>query len=152
MLVYRISRTKYSDDLSGLGARMYGGRWNRPGLAALYTSQNRALALLELIVHFNSKDALKLDYEFIVLKLEDNQIVSLVDEVTTYFQSGIEYPCKEKTESLFINENVFAIRVPSVIVPQEHNVILNPAHDLMKDVSIVSKEKVMLDGRLDLKH
>ncbi|MHB8148190.1 MAG: RES domain-containing protein, partial [Vulcanimicrobiaceae bacterium] len=33
--------------LSGEGARLYGGRWNTPGVAALYASSSLALALLE---------------------------------------------------------------------------------------------------------
>lgn len=47
MRVYRIAKTKYIRDLSGTGARIYGGRWNKKGLGILYTSENRALATVE---------------------------------------------------------------------------------------------------------
>jgi RES domain-containing protein len=148
MEVFRISRSKYTNDLSGEGARLYGGRWNRPGLSALYTSQSRALALLELIVHFNSADALRLDYEFLTLDIEDSMIVSLCEEVEIYNKENKIFPCREKTEMLFIKQNVLGIRVPSVIIPQECNVIINPMHDWMKSVKILKKESVVIDKRL----
>jgi RES domain-containing protein len=148
MEVFRISRSKYTNDLSGEGARLYGGRWNRPGLSALYTSQSRALALLELIVHFNSADALRLDYEFLTLDIEDSMIVSLCEEVEIYNKENKIFPCREKTEMLFIKQNVLGIRVPSVIIPQECHIIINPVHDWMKSVKILKKESVVIDKRL----
>jgi RES domain-containing protein len=51
MEVYRIATTRYSHDLTGIGARLYGGRWNQKGTAMLYTSKSRALAALEFLVH-----------------------------------------------------------------------------------------------------
>ena len=54
MRVYRIAKTKYIRDLSGTGARMYGGRWNKKGVGILYTSENRALATVEYLVHVSS--------------------------------------------------------------------------------------------------
>jgi|GEM_PF-4679954 len=65
MIVYRIAQTKYAQDITGSGAKKYGGRWNRPGVAALYTSQQRSLCMLELLVHFNAQAAFKQDYSFI---------------------------------------------------------------------------------------
>ena len=50
MTRYRVVRRKYAD-LSGEGARLYGGRFNPPGIPAVYSSQNIALALLEILVH-----------------------------------------------------------------------------------------------------
>jgi RES domain-containing protein len=148
MEVYRISRSKYANDLSGEGARLYGGRWNRPGLSALYTSQSRALALLELIVHFNSADALRLDYEFISLNIEDSMIVSLCEEVKGYEAQNKIFPFREKTEVLFLEQQVLAIKVPSVIIPQECNIIINPIHHWMNSLKILQKERVVIDKRL----
>lgn len=51
MRVYRIAKTKYIHDLSGAGARIYGGRWNNKGVGLLYTSENRALATVEHLGH-----------------------------------------------------------------------------------------------------
>lgn len=148
MEVYRICRSKYSNDLSGEGAKLYGGRWNRPGIAALYSSESRALALLELIVHFNSADALRLDYEFLALSIDETQIVSLCEEVQDYEAANKIFPYRERTEVLFFEKEVLAIKVPSVIIPQECNIIINPMHQGMKSIRILAKVKVMIDKRL----
>ena len=77
MELYRISQTKYIDDINGTGSKKYGGRWNKPGVAALYTSQARSLAMLELIVHFASKQAFTQEYSFINLELNQDLVVNL---------------------------------------------------------------------------
>ena len=51
MIVFRIAKQEFVHDLSGTGARLYGGRWNSKGSSMLYTSENRALAMLETMVH-----------------------------------------------------------------------------------------------------
>ncbi|MCA9448346.1 MAG: RES family NAD+ phosphorylase, partial [Candidatus Omnitrophica bacterium] len=55
MEVFRVAREAYKTDLSGTGARINGGRWNSPGKAVLYTSENRSLAILETLVHITSR-------------------------------------------------------------------------------------------------
>ncbi len=51
MRVYRLSKKKYREDLSGRGAEIAGGRWNSAGVALLYTGENRALCTAEIAVH-----------------------------------------------------------------------------------------------------
>ena len=51
MIVYRLCKEKYINDLSGYGAEINGGRWNNKGIPALYTACSRALAVLEVAVH-----------------------------------------------------------------------------------------------------
>jgi RES domain-containing protein len=51
MIVYRIADCKYVNDLSGLGAAKYGGRWNSKETYMVYTAQSASLALLETVVH-----------------------------------------------------------------------------------------------------
>lgn len=148
MLVYRITRKKYAQDMSGEGAKLYGGRWNRPGVAALYTSEHRSLALLELIVHFNTSSAMHLDYEFLSIEIDDRKIVNADIKENTESDSGeLQWLT---TERYFFEDNALAIRVPSVIIPQEFNVIINPVHSEISGVSIKNSEKVMIDKRLKL--
>ena len=148
MLLYRISKEKYIRDLSGEGARIYGGRWNRPGVSALYTSQHRSLALLELLVHFTSKKALKNNYSFISLEVPDNEITEISkDEIPTDLHKTNNRKLWEITELYFFDKNTLALKVPSVLVKNEFNVILNPSHANYKNINILDTESAFLDER-----
>jgi len=59
MLVYRIVKSlSHADDISGIGAYKYGGRWNNKGIFMLYASMNSSLAYLENLVHFDESNLL----------------------------------------------------------------------------------------------
>ncbi|MCY7360451.1 MAG: RES family NAD+ phosphorylase, partial [Ignavibacteria bacterium] len=53
MIVYRISKSKFAEDLSGTGAAMFAARWNSVGTYMLYTSESSALSILENMVHYD---------------------------------------------------------------------------------------------------
>jgi RES domain-containing protein len=148
MLVYRIARDSYINDFSGEGARLYGGRWNRPGLAVLYTSQARSLALLELLVHFSSISAMQQSYHYAVLEVPDEFIVELPTDclpkdILLYNQAELW----SLTDHYFLLENTLALRVPSVLVNGEYNYLLNPAHALYKKIRCLSIDNAVLDER-----
>ncbi len=149
MNVFRISRTKYINDLSGEGAKLYGGRWNRPGVAMLYTSQARSLAMLELIVHLNASSAFNLDYSFISLKIPDESIMDLGKKFykDVKLTNGFEEFWKI-SDSYFSNQKLLALRVPSIIIPEEFNILLNPTHRDFVKVQINEVNSVVLDRRL----
>ena len=147
--VYRITRSKYKNDLSGEGARLYGGRWNRPGVAALYTSETRSLALLELIVHFNSVAALKMDYVFMTLEIDESFIENIeLKQLPKDFISFNNSKLWAITDEMFFKKDKFAIRVPSVLVPQEYNIIINPFHHQADFLKVMETENAVLDERL----
>lgn len=68
MILWRLCRAPFAD-LSGEGARQYGGRWNSPGLAAVYLAEHPALALLEVRVHLDIPAAL-LPPDYVMLAIE----------------------------------------------------------------------------------
>lgn len=149
MTVYRITKEQYADDLSGQGAYLYGGRWNKPGTYALYTSEARSLALLELLVHFNSHAALKHSYLFISLSIPETQILTINSSVLDGNSSLLNNEkLWQTTEDHFLNLACLAIRVPSVIVPDEYNVIINPLHPEMSKLKIIQKQPITIDPRL----
>lgn len=149
MELFRITREEYADDLTGTGAKKYGGRWNRPGLAALYTSEARSLALLELLVHFNSIAALRQNYVFITLEIDEGKISTIQDfELPKNLISFNNERLWQITDDYFLEKNTLAFRVPSVIIPMEYNVILNPNHPDLKNVRKIRQESAILDNRL----
>lgn len=148
MIVYRLSLEKYSHDLSGAGARRYGGRWNDPGFAALYTTENISLAVLEILVH---ADKNHIPPHYMILKIELPSTIDLVEISTSKLKKNLK---DDLDISRFIgnefirNKQSLALKVPSAIVEEEHNFILNPAHPDMKKIKIKWTKPFRFDKRL----
>ena len=71
MFVYRLSREKYKDELSGYGASLNGQRWNSKGTKVIYTAQTRALANSEVAVHI-PLGILPKDYYMVIIEIPDH--------------------------------------------------------------------------------
>ena len=148
MKVYRIAKTLYVNDLSGEGARLHGGRWNRPGVPVLYTSQARSLALLELIVHFAAYNAIKDSFSFLSLEIPDVEIISIDNQLLKGNKFDLNnQKLWEISEHYFFKENVLGIKVPSILIPEESNIILNPFHPNFKQIKKISIDSIDLDER-----
>jgi len=142
--VYRISRTKFIRDLTGFGAKMYGGRWNHKGIPVLYTAENRSLAILELMVNFNSRDAFNLDYSIAKINIPESQIIPISEKEIGKMKS------QDITKFYFFEKNALILKVPSAIIPQEFNFLINPQHSLYSNVFIDDLEDFELDKRLKI--
>ncbi len=127
MIVYRIAREQYAEDLTGTGARLHGGRWNSKGIALLYTAENRALAAMELAVRIDLND-LPMDLMLVSIRLPEGS----VPEEVSPFQGWDQHPPGIETQlygSAFVSRGEdLAMRAPSVVVRGEYNVLINPAH------------------------
>ena len=148
MKVYRIAKTLYVNDLSGEGARLHGGRWNRPGVPVLYTSQARSLALLELIVHFAAYNAIKDSFSFLSLEIPDVEIISIDNQLLKGNKFDLNnQKLWEISEYYFFKENVLGIKVPSILIPEESNIILNPFNPNFNQIKKISIDSIDLDER-----
>lgn len=143
MLLYRIARTKFANDLSGISAKLYGGRWNSAGFPALYTSATRSLALLENMVH--SIGIVKDDFSLITLFLPEEYSILNV-ELNSLPQGWNDSPASNEVVTIGNNflaaRNFVGMAVPSAIIPGEYNVILNPEHEAYKNLQLLSIEKL----------
>ncbi len=150
MLLYRIGREEFIKDTSGIGAQMYGGRWNRVGIAALYTSEYRSLAVLEIIVHFNSKAAFAQNYQFALFEIEDDLIIDIPKrDLPKNWQTFSNDQLSKILEKHFFTKKILALRVPSAVIGEERNIILNPKHpDFATKMKVIKFEKVNFDKRL----
>ncbi len=149
MKVYRLSRRKYASDLTGSGAERAGGRWNSRGIAAIYTSETRALCALEVAVHL-PLNLTPADYCVITLYVPDENIL-IVDQndLPKGWNSVPHSDSSQKFGDRFLRGNVWlAIRLPSAIVPEEFNVILNPKHQEIGKVKILDMSDFPFDDRL----
>lgn len=150
MKLYRLSRRKYAKDLSGTGAKLNGGRWNSKGNEAFYTAEHISLAKLEVAVHMNL-DLIPDDYCLVELELPDNSKIQTlkISELPKHWDC---IPYAKATQMIgdnFLYETRFlALKVPSAIVHQEHNVILNPQHPDYAKVKVLKVEEFRFDERL----
>jgi RES domain-containing protein len=146
--VYRITACKYIDDLSGEGAYRYGARWNKKGTRILYTAENAALAMLEALAHITM---LSVAEPYCMARLSIPESWELVQESDLPSQWK-DQPPPDMLASLgtdFVQAaKTLALKVPSVLVPDNFNVLINPLHPLFKEVKVIAVSKVSFDQRL----
>jgi len=151
MDIYRIAQEKYADDLSGNGAWLYGGRWNSEGFYVIYAASSRSLALLEILAHTPSKMLRENEYSLITLSIQ--LITPHLKIEHSQLQAGWNAPdirlFTQKTGDQFLTgQQNLLLSVPSVIVPEENNFLINPNHMDMKKVKISFKRKISFDNRI----
>jgi RES domain-containing protein len=143
--VYRlVRRERAADVLSGDGARLYGGRWNPPGSAVVYASESRALAVLETFVHL-TLEARHMHFLLYAITLPPRV------RLQRHAQAGLQRarrPSREIGRAWIDGGAALALVVPSVLVPQETNYVLNVRHPQFAQVRIGKPERFSFDERL----
>lgn len=150
MRIFRIAKTKYIDDLSGEGARLYGGRWNKVGDAMLYFAQNISLSLLEIIVHVDYEE-LPLEYSFVEVEIPDSSIkkIQSIDFIKPKWSTEAAVNQLQMLGSNWLKKNDgLAMKVPSAVLHHECNILINPSHKDFGKLKIIRTEKVDFDPRL----
>lgn len=150
MIVYRIAKAKYIRDLSGAGARLYGGRWNHKGIAVIYTSETRALATVELLVHL-PLSMVPNDLSIASIEIPAH-IVPKEIPTADLPANWRNYPAPAVLADLgtrwALSKETLLLRVPSVVVEHEFNILLNPSHPDISHITIPHVENYSLDDRL----
>lgn len=148
MLVYRITGKKHAGDLSGIGAAMFGGRWNKKGSPVLYTGENKEIALLETIVH--TPPLLIPALDILTLEIPDDSINSI--QISELPDNWALYPApvilSEIGEQWIREGKTIALKVPSCIIHSAHNYILNCRHAQYHKVRLVDRSSFKFDSRL----
>lgn len=144
MILYRVTAAEFAGNLSGGGARRYGGRWNPLGVPALYTSNSTALCLLEILV--NVKSPYLPSFHRVVIEVPDELIRP---EAPVFFADPGQsraYGLRWLSEGLWVGMKV----VSSVLAssPDAFNLILNPRHPEFGRVRIVENSPLPIDPRL----
>ena len=150
MNIYRITKTQYVNDLSGEGARLFGGRWNKPGDGMIYFSQNLSLCLLEIIVHVDYA-ALPLDYSFLEVEIPDSSIKNIqsIDFIEPKWSTEAAVNKLQMLGSSWLKKKEsLAMRVPSAVMHHENNILVNPSHKDFGKLKIIKIGKMDFDPRL----
>lgn len=148
MIVYRITSKKHAKDLSGTGAALYGGRWNKKGSAVIYTGESKEIALLETIVHVPPMLIPSLD----ILTIEiPNDSISII-KIDQLPKNWLNYPAptilSEIVENWITEAKTIALRVPSCIIHSAHIYILNCRHPEYYKVKVLNHSDFRFDSRL----
>ncbi|QYF87050.1 RES family NAD+ phosphorylase [Brevundimonas sp. PAMC22021] len=141
-----------ADDLSGKGAEITGGRWNVKDVPVVYTSPTQSLACLETIVHLNA-GGLPLNRYLVKIDVPADcwNAKEIVDAAGLGVGWDAELPGKVSLD--FGTGWLRSLRsplllVPSVIVPDEANVLINPRHPLCAGLAATKVRKWVYDPRL----
>jgi len=142
-----------ADDASGEGARRTGGRWNRKGLPVLYCAESIALATLETFVHLVSRPLLLKKYLVRINvpdPLWDQSVLLQLSSLSVGWDA--EPPGKVSLDlgDAWLNSagGSLLLRVPSVIVPLECNVLINPRHPDASRLTFRKEQKWTYDARM----
>jgi len=151
MELYRITQESYADDLSGNGSRLFGGRWNSEGHYALYTSGSRSLALLETLAHmpvtlFRNKKYILVTIS--ILAKASLTVIETKDLPSNWDTLHIQYITQKIGDKFLQEQKNLILQVPSVLMPEEYNFVINPLHPMMKLVKITYQREIRFNNRL----
>jgi RES domain-containing protein len=148
MFIYRITWSKYAKDLKGEGSRLFGSRWNHKGTYCLYAAESRALSMLEYAVNTRLNDIPE-DLSVITYSIPGEvHKLSVPDLPENWNSPKVSNSTRDIGTNLLRERKHLIIQVPSVIIPEEFNFLINPLHYDMKKVAIANISKFSFDVRL----
>jgi RES domain-containing protein len=152
LIAFRICKANYADKrsvLSGTGAKDIGCRWNRPGLPVVYASENRSLAILELLARTDIED-LPDDLVVVGITIPDDAHVTRIEQssLPADWKNIDNPPCIKIGSDWIESATGLVLRVPSATNPYEENVLLNPSHNDIKRCSTSTPAALIYDPRI----
>jgi RES domain-containing protein len=152
MWVWRLARAAFPA-LDGEGARLYGGRWNSPGNPVVYASASRALSVLERLVG-TEPDDVPSDLTLFELELPDTLEIGTLSaaELDPAWRRPRSELCRRIGDEWIADQATPVLAVPSVIIPEESNYLVNPAHPESIRVQVRGRTPFAFDPRLLRSH
>lgn len=150
MRAYRIVKRRHMvEAFTGAGARAWGGRWNRPGTPMVYAAQTRALAALESLVHFGGEER-RIEFVLYGIDIPDELLLAIDPAALPADWRGAEPSAltQEIGSAWQAEGRSAALLVPSVLVPEEYCVLLNPEHPDTRRIQVEFPQPFEFDGRL----
>lgn len=144
-----VQARRASTAMDGEGARLHGGRWNPEGVAAVYLAESRALAMLEILVHA-PREALHVDWRILEVEVADKQIETV--RPPDLPRDWAELPSSPEARRFgaewLRKAKAVCLRLPSVVVPAEHTLLVNPRHPDFKMLKVGKPAGFLFDARL----
>lgn len=152
LTAWRLLRPEFgnlTDAFGGEGSRLYGGRWSSPGMRATYVSSHLSLAALETLVHADRR-RFERDYVVFKLSIPEALMLELRDEdlPEDWQARAVSEGARHVGDAWLEAQASVALSVPSVIVPEERNYLLNPEHPQFTELTIEAPRPWRFDVRL----
>lgn len=151
MQVFRIAQKDFITDLSGEGARLFGGRWNRKGTPLLYTAETRSLAALEILVHVQNLSSIS-NLAQLILNIPDSTKIDDISNIISLPTDWQKYPAMPELQDAveeWLKSGNLVLKVPSAIIKEEFNYLINPKSKMMNEIKIISNDAFSLDERFE---
>lgn len=147
MIVYRVGNGRYRMD-DPEGSSRYGGRWNDIGIPVIYAAESRALAALETLVNSN-----KLSNNYVCVQVEIPDELSIVrlelgDMPPGWNAPSVTDSTRQIGSNWVLSQKSVTLSVPSAVIPEERNFILNPAHPEFKRINFSVPKPFSFDRRI----
>ncbi|WP_417603240.1 RES family NAD+ phosphorylase [Owenweeksia hongkongensis] len=152
MKLYRITHPNHAYDIRGMGAKLYGGRWNSEGKAVVYTASTISLAMLETMTH-TDVEWLRKPFSLNILSIPDSLHIQKLteDKLTSDWKNFPYSPSTVEYGDNWIDNRLTAIlQVPSAVNSFESNFLLNPLHPDFYQIKVEEVKKIKFDLRLVL--
>ena len=140
-----------ASDLSGQGAAKIGGRWNSVGHAVVYTSRSAALAYLESLAHLGRQVPRN---RFLIRMAVPDRVWDLAlwakekDLPRTWRADPVGISSAQFGDKWLISGKSALLCLPSVIVPEDTNVLINPVHADVKSIIGKVERQLLYDPRV----
>ncbi|KAF0235838.1 MAG: RES domain-containing [Prolixibacteraceae bacterium] len=150
MIVYRITKKEHSA-LDGMGGLYGPGRWHKKGFPVIYTSEHASLAAWEKIVHVASFENLQNNLLLVKIEIPEGIEIQTIPQ-NVLVKGWDSFPFSNETvnygTSFLLKKEYLALKVPSVIIPDEFNIILNPLHPEIQGCKVISAIPFLFDKRV----
>jgi len=147
MQLYRIGKTAHAHDLSGVGAKLHGGRWNYAGIPCIYLTESRDLSLMEYTAH-TAIHILPPSLSFTIFEVPGHSIKELTENELpiTWLQQPFSRDSQEIGSALLKQNDYLLLKLPSVLIEREFNFVLNTLHPLISAVKIIEVNSYKMPG------
>lgn len=150
IFVYRIAKEEHISQ-DGRGGLFGPGRWRRKGNLIIYTSEHASLAAWEKLVHLVSLDNLPNDMVLAKIEIPENEGILTVPNMC-WLKVGTDISFSTENQnfgtSFLRSKTHLALKIPSVVIPGEYNILLNPLHQGIHQCKLLSTVPFVFDTRI----
>jgi len=148
MHVFRIASHEYIHDLSGYGAKLNGGRWNREGVSVLYTGSSIALCAWEYWVHLPKKISLNQNaFAVATIQIPENSTLTITANHLPSDWETADEDLFSITDEWIEDNEYLVMQIPSAVISNECNYLINPLHSSFPDIRLESVIPFQFDQR-----